>query len=256
MKNEKPVGFILTLLFLGWLLGSPGDAEPAVESAVTSTERGGDTPSLPQDVAVPGTDAPPTPGSDVPPTTPVVASEPLTSCQCNGDPSRCSCTNCRCSVRCAIASYRKGGGQRAYVRGKSDWLHLVNDHGWDSDQLRGLTVDDLQYLHGASHAGKLESSQFVAASTNAAPFNPGAAVRHPTAPGADKPSITIHLADFKCPPCDVLKGYDWQDFDVTWVTGGADAYPSIAWHDKDGMRRVLRGAYSPWRVKWSWERTQ
>lgn len=75
-----------------------------------------------------------------------------------------------------------------------------------------------------------------------------------TAPS--KPSLRIALADFPCPPCDAVKAMDWSDFDVEWVTGGAESYPQISWLDKRGVRRVLTGAYTPSRVRWSWERTQ
>lgn len=91
-----------------------------------------------------------------------------------------------------------------------------------------------------------------------APFSPAAAV--PAAPGAEneavqKPAITINLADFPCPPCETLKGYDWGEFAVTWETGGAESYPQISWTDKRGVKRVLTGAYTPSRVMWSFRET-
>lgn len=91
-----------------------------------------------------------------------------------------------------------------------------------------------------------------------APFSPDAA--SPAAPGADdnavqKPAITINLADFPCPPCETLKGYDWSEFNVTWETGGAESYPQISWTDKRGVKRVLTGAYTPRRVMWSYRET-
>jgi hypothetical protein len=76
-------------------------------------------------------------------------------------------------------------------------------------------------------------------------------------PGADKPSITITVADFYCAPCDELKAMDWSAFTVDWKVGGdVKAFPEISWIDQRGVKRVLTGAYSPKRVMWSWEKTQ
>lgn len=88
-----------------------------------------------------------------------------------------------------------------------------------------------------------------------APFTPDAPALL-GAPGADdKPKLRINIADFPCPPCDTLKGYEWDAFDVEWVTGGAESYPQISWLDSRGVRRVLTGAYSPSRVMWSLRET-
>lgn len=154
------------------------------------------------------------------------------------------------SLRAAIAAYRKAGGQRAYVRGMTDYQHLVRDHKWSDAQLKGLTFDELQYLHGASHAGKLTPDAFRA------PADATPATAPPAAPAADKPSITITVADFYCAPCNQLKAMDWKDFNVTWAVGGAPAYPQISWQDARGVTRVLTGAYTPSRVMWSWKATQ
>lgn len=102
--------------------------------------------------------------------------------------------------------------------------------------------------------GKYANPNNVAV-TPSAPFSP-AAGSSPSPPGADKPSITIHVADFACPPCEQVKRYDWRDFNVLWVTGGAASYPQIRWQDARGVTRVLTGAYRPDQVRWSWERTQ
>lgn len=239
-RKKEGFGFVITLLILSWWIGSPAPVEPADDTAVET-------------VAVP---APPDEkgGDRSPPETVVeVPQVPQEAADAGGKTPTLLPASASSSVREAVRAYIKGGGQRAFVIGKADWQHLVDEHGWAPDQLRGLNHDELQYLHGASHAGKLSPNQFVAANRNAAPFNPGAAARLPTAPGADK--LTIHVAPFHCPPCEQVKRMDWQGFDVSWVTGGADAYPTIAWRDKDGVRRVLRGAYSPSRVRWSYNRT-
>lgn len=87
-----------------------------------------------------------------------------------------------------------------------------------------------------------------------APFSPDAVP--PADPGAEsKPKLRINIADFPCPPCETLKGYSWDEFDVEWVTGGAPSFPQISWLDSRGVRRVLTGAYTPSRVKWSYDRT-
>jgi hypothetical protein len=266
-RKQEGFGFVITLLILGWWIGSPAPVEPAEDTAVETVvvpappvEKGGDR-SPPETVADVLKDLQASQeAADAGGTTPTLLPASASSCSCGGDKRKsCACKRCKCktiasvSLRDAIRGYVEDGGQRAFVIGKTDWQHLVDEHGWAPGQLRGLNHDELQYLHGASHAGKLSSNQFVAANRNAAPFNPGAAARLPTASGADK--LTIHMAPFHCPPCNTVKGYDWQGFDVSWVTGGADAYPTIAWFDKDGQRRVLRGAYSPKRVRWSFDRT-
>ena len=55
-------------------------------------------------------------------------------------------------LRAAIAGYRASGGQRAYVVGESDRAHLMREHGYAAAQLAGLTLDELQLLHGWAHA--------------------------------------------------------------------------------------------------------
>lgn len=88
-----------------------------------------------------------------------------------------------------------------------------------------------------------------------APFTQPSGAPLPAAEAADKPSITIAVADFVCPPCDTLKGYQWDAFNVTWQTGGAESYPQISWQDSRGVKRVLTGAYTPSRVMWSYRET-
>lgn len=73
--------------------------------------------------------------------------------------------------------------------------------------------------------------------------------------GSVKPSITIALADFYCPPCEAVKAMNWTAFNVTWQTGGASSYPQISWQDSRGVKRVLTGAYRPDQVMWSYRRT-
>lgn len=77
-----------------------------------------------------------------------------------------------------------------------------------------------------------------------------------TAPVSDKPVITIAVAPFYCPPCEALKAMNWSGFDVTWKTGGANAFPEISWLDDRGVKRTLTGAYRPDQVLWSWRQTQ
>lgn len=222
-----------TLIALLLCVGQADDFRWAVTESPSfswSITEGGDDASLANDSSVPGTDAPESTAAD---------------------------------LRAAIREYRASGGQRYYVRGKTDWQHLTQDHGWTAEQIRGLGLDELQFLHGATHTGAIQPEQFVAANRNAAPFAPET-VSLPS-PGADnkpenkpenKPSITITVAPFHCPPCNQLKRMDWSGFDVTWKTGGSvQAYPEISWTDKRGTKRFLTGAYSPWRVKWSHDRT-
>lgn len=161
------------------------------------------------------------------------------------------------SLKAAIAKYIDGYGRRYYVRGKSDSQHLIEDHGWTAEQIRGLTLDEIQYLHGATHQGRIKPEDFDnVAVSHAAPFSRGESVG-PRSPGADnKPAITIAVAPFHCPPCNQLKTFDWSGFDVTWKTGGAvSAFPEISWTDKRGTKRILTGAYTPNRVRWSYNRT-
>ena len=102
----------------------------------------------------------------------------------------------------------------------------------------------------------LQPSKYVAGPTPPAPFTPPEATAPPAAADT-KPAITITVAPFHCPPCNMLKSYDWSGFDVTWVTGGnVSAYPEISWIDHRGVKRILTGAYTPKRVRWSWDRTQ
>ena len=225
--------FILALL----LIGGDGFQWTVTESpsfSWTVTE-GGDNASLPNDSAVPATDGQPFPDG------------------ASGSPP--AHTGAPSDLRSAIRAYRDSGGVRYYVRGKSDSQHLTQDHGWSAEQIRGLGLDELQFLHGATHTGKIQPNLFVAAPGSAAPFTPADATPRPS--GADtKPAITITVAPFHCPPCNQLKRMDWKDFDVTWKTGGnVRAYPEISWTDKRGTKRTLTGAYSPWRVRWSYDRT-
>lgn len=75
-------------------------------------------------------------------------------------------------------------------------------------------------------------------------------------PAESAPKITIRVAPFYCPPCEAVKAMDWSEFDVTFETGGASAYPQIEWTDPRGTKRFLTGRRTPWQVKWSWDRTQ
>ncbi len=154
----------------------------------------------------------------------------------------------RVSLREAIHEYKRKYGIRWYVSGMTEQQHLVQTHGWTQEQISGLTEDELHLLHGASHEGKINPTDFARGT-------PGAAVHTPTVPG--KPRLKIRTAPFPCPPCNDVKGYDWSEFDVTWETGGAvNGYPEFVWTDKRGVTRLLNGRRTPKQVRWSWERTQ
>lgn len=57
------------------------------------------------------------------------------------------------SLRDAIAAYKAGGGEIVGVKDMTITTHMLRDHGWTSEQLDGLTSDELFYLHGMQHAG-------------------------------------------------------------------------------------------------------
>lgn len=91
-----------------------------------------------------------------------------------------------------------------------------------------------------------------------APFSRGTEPSDPS-PGAEsKPALTIRVAPFHCPPCEVMRGYDWSGFDVTWETGGTvqRGYPEASWKDSRGTLRWLSGAHTPNQVRWSMEHAQ
>lgn len=189
---------------------------------------GGDSESLPHDAAVPGTDAP-TPGTaavertlarEVP-----AAVVNTTVCRCQGYKEHlCLCLKAGVKCRCS----RTVG---------SVWA--VNESGV------------------ATHkTGAKADPRHAVTPTPVTPSTPPVATAPPAAADT-KPAITITVAPFHCPPCNAVKAMDWSGFDVTWVTGGAvSAYPEISWKDKRGVKRILTGAYTPSRVRWSWERTQ
>lgn len=156
------------------------------------------------------------------------------------------------SLKQAIAAYRRNGGVRYFVRGKTDAQHVVEDHGWTYAQIRGLTHDEIQYLHGASHTGKLQPSSFGAPVERPAGAPPSPA-------GSDsRPRLTITVAPFHCPPCNQVKRMDWSGFDVDWRTGGhvERGYPEISWRDESGKKWWKAGAYRPDQIMGLVERTQ
>ena len=64
------------------------------------------------------------------------------------------------TLKAAVQAYMAAGGQIAYVQGKSDRAHLIEDHGWSAAQLTGLTQSELMYLHGATHNGKISPTDY------------------------------------------------------------------------------------------------
>jgi hypothetical protein len=72
------------------------------------------------------------------------------------------------SLRDRIAAYRARGGVAYYEAGGSiltSIAHMVRDHGWDRDELNGLSQTELDYLHGMSHTNAPELDGPVAAAT-------------------------------------------------------------------------------------------
>jgi len=64
-------------------------------------------------------------------------------------------------LRERIAEYRQRGGVPWFVNGGHTTLqHLIDEHGWSAAQLRGLTQNELDELHGASHTGQIKAADF------------------------------------------------------------------------------------------------
>lgn len=201
--------------------GGPADVSPSVEPTVQVQ----DVPPPP--VAPPAedlnTDGPSVePGSDAVPT-PSVA--PV-------------------SLKQAIAAYRAAGGVRYYVRGKSDAAHLVEDHGWTYQQIAGLSYDELQFLHGASHTGKISPSDYGTVCST-------------------RPVVTVYTTRGNwCAACNLVKGWKDDDdlpFDVSVVYDeGKPWLPYIEWKDRNGYRKWFGSQYTPSKrnVVSSWRQTQ
>lgn len=332
MKPKKDgYGFVVTLLLLGWLIGSPAEVDPvpaddtvSVVPAPPDDEKGGDLGSPAHDEPVRVTDDPSSfvhtihvrngntggQGSathirgGVYLTCRHVFDRSVSSVEVDGVPASgwsiasgpdfaVVRTKASSAAAALVNTSPLSDGQSLRVVGQKTGLHAGElspkrwSHGYravvcavpteSGDSGAGVFNDagELVGVHWGSSGNEVFFTPLSEVSSMIQPTPGSVAADAPVAAAepfcdcdpctcancacgavsASKPSITIHVADFNCPPCDVLKGYDWQDFDVQWVTGGADAYPTIAWHDKDGVRRVLRGAYSPWRVRWSYDRT-
>lgn len=194
-------------------------AEPVVS---LDWKEGGDTSSRPLERTVVAHDA--QPGADAVPT----PSAPV-------------------SLKQAIAAYRASGGVRYYVRGKSDAAHLVEDHGWTYQQIAGLSFDEIQFLHGASHTGKISPSEF--------PLNVVA--------DASDSSITVYTTRGNwCAACNLVKGWADDDdlpFAVKVIYDESKPWlPYIEWHDSSGYRKWFGSQYSPSKrnVISSWQQTQ
>jgi hypothetical protein len=157
------------------------------------------------------------------------------------------------SLRDLIAEYKTAGGTQAYVRGKTDAQHLVEDHGWTYDQIRGLTVNEQRYLHGASHKGKITPDSLRPASRDGETDNPPSE----KPPGVHKPAITIvSPATWDCQYCPGYRNQDWSAFNVTFEKrDGLAYYPATEWTDKRGVTQRLSGTYKPDKVMWSYKKT-
>lgn len=122
----------------------------------------------------------------------------------------------------AVQAYMAGGGQVAYVQGKSNRSHLIEDHGWSAAQLNGLTQQELMYLHGATHSGKISPSDYPVIQTEAEP------VIHVD----DKPLVWGYYPSWQCDYCDRAKAHDWSKypFRIKWVLNDDEAlraYPAF-----------------------------
>jgi hypothetical protein len=230
------------ILLLALVCGDDG-FKWAVDSPSFTWAVGGGDESLTNDSSVRGTESPTAPSA----------------CRCGGDhrKAECSCRSCRCTgLVNAIRDYRAAGGQPAYVRGKTDSQHLVDDHGWSVDQVRGLTVEQQQYLHGASHAGKI-TPESVAAPV--APFSPETN-RTPSPGAVPKPVVQCFTQD-NCGPCRDSEGHNWSDerFAVAHtddnVPEWVEAFPCYYWKTKAGGWHRYYG-FDPAALARTWERTQ
>jgi len=227
--------FILALLLIGgddfqWSVTE----SPSFSWNVTE---GGDNASLSNDSAVPGTDAPTTSGA-----------APGSALARSGAAS---------DLRSAIKSYRESGGVRYFVRGKSDWRHLIEDHGWKAEQIRGLGLDELQFLHGATHTGRINPSNYVAV-TPSAPFTPEAVSLPPS--GADTKPVVKCFTQANCKSCRNSEKHDWssEEFTVTHTDKAPDwveAFPCYYWQAKSGRWKYYYG-FSPGELRRTWKATQ
>lgn len=117
------------------------------------------------------------------------------------------------TLRERIAAYRDSGGQPWYVSGMTDAQHLVNDHGWSASELRGLTVAELQLLHGASHTGRIQ---------------PGTVKQSLTV--ADAEIVVYSPASFQCPACNAWKSVTIPGVEIKHVRkdwSGWRSYPVV-----------------------------
>lgn len=163
------------------------------------------------------------------------------------------------SLRDAIRDYRQSGGVRYYVKGKTDAQHLTQDHGWTQQQIAGLSGDELQFLHGATHVGAIKPGDFpnvVAGTPTVTPFTP--AESPSSVGGSTRPKIRIiSPATWDCGYCPGHRNQDWSAFDATFEKrDGLPSYPATEWVDARGVTRRLYGQRTPNQVRWSWERTQ
>lgn len=129
------------------------------------------------------------------------------------------------SLKEAVSSYVASGGQMYYTSGKSDRDHLIQDHGWTSDSLVGLTQRELMYLHGATHVGQISPQDYI-------PNKPSPLV-------TDGP--TVHRSESKrpvvfmysppgeyCHWCNQAERHDWSGYPFRIVKvekEGFRAYP-------------------------------
>jgi hypothetical protein len=139
------------------------------------------------------------------------------------------------------------------------WTITIREGG-DLSSTPSATVAEVQDAPNRTDSGTASET----AAPESVSLAPGVAgVGAPVAPATPshitrKPKITITSpASFACPACETLKRYDWSGFDVTWVSADTEpVYPTISWTGANGVRQVLRRAYRPDQVRWSWERTQ
>lgn len=118
------------------------------------------------------------------------------------------------TLRERIRAYRDSGGEPWYVRGKTDVQHLIDDHGWSSSELRGLTVAELQLLHGASHTGRIVPGKTATI----------VAVSEP------QEVIVYSPASFNCPACNAWRSVSIPGVEIKHVRkdwSGWRSYPVV-----------------------------
>lgn len=156
-------------------------------------------------------------------------------------------------IPAVIDSYIASGGRQWYVSGMTVTQHLVRDHGFERDQLRGLSQRQLLYLHGWVHNASDDDQERYGVVAH--PGRVGAKCRD----AVKRDVVTIYSpATWCCRWCEEMKAQDWSDmpFVVRFVKrDGFRSYPRTEWEDKTGKRWFLTGFYSPKRVLWSYRET-